>query len=137
MLRYVYGLLLPSFTALPCGTQGGSPVCLNVPQPGHIRKLYINSSVWACNLLAVTITPALREAARVAKRGLRHRELHTPKSRLRTPQVRKATRQAIRDGRHELARFFAVARLFMPRVANESAPLQLDGRAGLADGDAR
>ena len=42
-----------------------------------------------------------------------------------------AIRKAIDDDKLDVARFYAVARLFMTRVADELAPLQLDGRHGL------
>ena len=70
---------------------------------------------------------------RTAKRDLRHRIVAPEKPRLRTPQVRKAIREAVRDGQLVYARLFAVARHFMPRLL----PLQLDGRAGLPRTDTR
>jgi len=51
--------------------------------------------------------------------------------------ARKVVRRLVQLNQVTLARFVVVAKAFMLRVASEAAPLQVNGRRGLSEGDAR
>jgi hypothetical protein len=70
-------------------------------------------------------------------RGSRKLTVRKPRIGLDGKQTSLVVKNLLGNGLVELARFVVLARAFLCRVADELAPLQLDGRSGLAPGDTR
>lgn len=100
---------------------------------GDTFKAYLGHLSVGCRLVGRPLLPSALSSALI--RGARKFVQKSERPTLRSAAVLALVRRAVREGLTDLARIMTIARQFLSRVADETFPLQLDGRQGLGSDD--